>query len=153
MLDPTLPLINTALTAITQLFLETFDADRVIDQLKRQAVRSAKDAVRSIGSIEEFVLSVINQFRRGGFTLFVDTSDLSKQIDELDRTITLNIRRLTISLLLVGLLVGASIASNSPADLFPNMPELAYFIFMGASFIAVVIVLRALWRWLGGKEL
>jgi len=153
MLDPTLPLINTALTAIKQLFLETFDADRVIDQLKRQAVRSAKDAVRNIGSIEEFVLIFINQFRRGGFTLFVDTSDLSKQIDELDRTITLNIRRLTISLLLVGLLVGASIASNSPADLFPNMPEMAYFIFMGASIVAVVIVLRALWRWLTGKEL
>jgi ubiquinone biosynthesis protein len=153
MLDPTLPLVNTALTAIKQLFLETFDADRVIDQLKRQAVRSAKDAIRNISSVEEFVLSFINQFRRGGFTLFVDTSDLSKQIDELDRTITLNIRRLTISLLLVGLLVGASIASNSPADLFPNMPEMAYFIFMGASIIAVVIVLRALWRWLTGKEL
>ncbi|MFO7634911.1 MAG: AarF/UbiB family protein [Caldilinea sp.] len=153
MLDPELPLVDTALDAIKQLFMETFDADRVINQLKRQAVRSAKEAIRNIGSIEEFVLSLIGQFRRGGFTLFVDTSDLSRQVNELDRTLTINIRRLTISLLLVGLLIGASIASNSSADLFPNLPEMAYFIFMGASILASGIVLRALWRWLGGKEL
>ncbi len=151
MLDPDLPLVDTALEAIKNLFLETFDADKVINQLKVQTIRSAKEAIRNIGSIEEFVLSIIGQFRRGGITLFIDTSEVSKQVDEIDATITANMRRLTISLLLVGLLIGAGIASNSPADLFPNLPEIAYFIFMGASFVTVVIIVRALWRWLNGE--
>ena len=153
MLDPDLPLVDTALEAIKNLFLETFDADKVINQLKVQTIRSAKEAVRNIGSIEEFVLGLIKQFRRGGITLFIDTSEVSKQVAEIDATITANMRRLTISLLLVGLLIGAGIASNSPADLFPNLPEIAYFIFMGASFVTVVIIVRALWRWLNGEGL
>ncbi|HRW49854.1 MAG TPA: AarF/UbiB family protein [Caldilinea sp.] len=153
MLDPDLPLVDTALEAIKNLFLETFDADKVINQLKVQTIRSAKDAIRNIGSIEEFVLGLIKQFRRGGITLFIDTSEVSKQVAEIDETITSNMRRLTISLLLVGLLIGAGIASNSPADLFPNLPEIAYLIFMGASFVTVVIIVRALWRWLNGEGL
>ncbi|MCB0054597.1 MAG: hypothetical protein KDE24_34190, partial [Caldilinea sp.] len=100
MLDPDLPLVDTALEAIKNLFLETFDADKVINQLKVQTIRSAKDAIRNIGSIEEFVLGLIKQFRRGGITLFIDTSEVSKQVAEIDETITSNMRRLTISLLL-----------------------------------------------------
>jgi hypothetical protein len=76
-----------------------------------------------------------------------------RYIDELDQTLTLNIRHLSLALLLVGLLVGASIASNTPADLVPDMAELAYLIFISAAILAGVVILRAVLAWLNGDKL
>jgi predicted unusual protein kinase regulating ubiquinone biosynthesis (AarF/ABC1/UbiB family) len=152
-LDPSLPLVDTAFTATKELLLETFDADKVINALRLQMVRGAKEAIRSIPSIEEIFTSWLTQLRKGRFTVYVDTSEVSKQIGELDDALTLNVRRLSLVLLLVGLLVGASIASNTPGDLVPNMAELAYLIFIGAATVAGLLLLRAILDWLNGGKL
>ena len=152
-LDPSLPLVDTAFSATKDLLVETFDADKVISALRLQMVRGAKEAIRSIPSLEEIFTSWLTQLRKGRFTVYVDTSDVSKQISELDDALTLNVRRLTLALLLVGLLVGASIASNTPADLVPNMAELAYLIFISAAILAGVVILRAVLGWLNGDKL
>jgi ubiquinone biosynthesis protein len=151
-LDPQLPLVDTAFDATKSLLRETFDADTVIAALRQQVVRGARDAIRNIPAIEDAVLSWIQQFRSGKFTVFVDTSDLGRQVDEFDRTLTKNIRSLTLALLLVGLLIGSSIASNTPGDLLPNLPEIAYFIFLGAARITWAVVLRAVFRWLSSGD-
>jgi predicted unusual protein kinase regulating ubiquinone biosynthesis (AarF/ABC1/UbiB family) len=152
-LDPELPLIGTAFDATKELLMETFDADKVIESLRRQAVRTAKEAIRNIPSIEDAAMHWITQLRKGGITLNVDTSDLGKQVAQIDATLTRNIRRLTVALLLVGLLIGAGIASTSPADLFPELNEIAYMIFIGAAFLAVGTIIRVVWGWLNGEEL
>ena len=152
-LDPSLPLVDTAFSATKELLVDTFDADKVINALRLQMVRSAKEAIRNIPSIEEIFSSWLGQLRKGRLTVYVDTSEVSKQIGELDDTLTLNIRRLSLALLLVGLLIGASIASNTPGDLVPNMAELAYMIFIGAALLAGVVLLRAIFDWLNGRKL
>jgi predicted unusual protein kinase regulating ubiquinone biosynthesis (AarF/ABC1/UbiB family) len=152
-LDPTLPLVNTAFNATKELLLETFDADKVISALRLQMVRGAKEAIRNIPSLEEIFTSWLAQLRKGRLTVYVDTSEMSKQIGELDDALTLNIRRLSLALLLVGLLIGASIASNTPGDLVPNMAELAYLIFIGAAALAGIVLLRAILDWLNGGKL
>jgi predicted unusual protein kinase regulating ubiquinone biosynthesis (AarF/ABC1/UbiB family) len=152
-LDPSLPLVDTAFAATKELLVETFDADRVISALRLQMVRGAKEAIRNIPSIEEMLTSWLEQLRKGRLTVYVDTSDVSKQIGELDDALTLNIRRLSLALLLAGLLIGASIASNTPADLLPNMAEWAYLIFVGAAGLAIVVLVKAILDWLNGKRL
>jgi hypothetical protein len=118
-----------------------------------QMLRGAKEAIRNIPSIEEIFNSWLAQLRKGKLTVYVDTSDVSKQISELDDTLTLNIRRLSLALLLVGLLIGASIASNTPADILPDMAELAYLIFICAAGLTVVVLGKAILDWLNGKKL
>ena len=152
-LDPTLPLIDTAFSATKELLVETFDADKVIEALRLQMLRGAKEAIRNIPSIEEILNSWLAQLRKGKLTVYVDTSDVSKQISELDDTLTLNIRRLSLALLLVGLLIGASIASNTPADILPDMAELAYLIFICAAGLTIVVLVKAILDWLNGKKL
>jgi ubiquinone biosynthesis protein len=152
-LDPSLPLVDTAFAATKELLAQTFDPDRVISALRLQAMRSAKEAIRNIPSIEDAVGSWITQFRKGRFTVYVDTSEVSKQVRELDDTLTLNIRRLSLALLLGALLIGASIASNTPADLLPNLAEWAYLIFIGAAGLTLAVLGKAVIDWLNGKRL
>jgi ubiquinone biosynthesis protein len=152
-LDPSLPLVDTAFAATKELMVETFDADKVIDALRLQMLRSAKEAIRSIPSIEEIFSSWLGQLRKGRLTVYVDTSDVSKQIGELDNALTLNIRRLSLALLLVGLMIGASIASNTPEDMLPHLSEWAYFIFIFAAGVATVVLVKAILDWLNGKKL
>jgi ubiquinone biosynthesis protein len=152
-LDPSLPLIDTAFSATKELLVETFDADKVIASLRKQVVRAAKEAIRNIPAIEDAALNWITQLRKGGITINVDTSEVSKQVAQVDASLTKNIRRLTVALLLVGLLIGGGIASTTPSDLFPNMAEFAYFVFMAAAGLAAAAVLRVLWQWLNGGEL
>jgi ubiquinone biosynthesis protein len=152
-LDPTLPLVDTAFSATKELLVDTFDADKVIEALRMQMLRGAKEAIRNIPSIEEIFNSWLAQLRKGKLTVYVDTSDVSKQISELDDTLTLNIRRLSLALLLVGLLIGASIASNTPADILPDMAELAYLIFICAAGLTIVVLGKAILDWLNGKKL
>jgi ubiquinone biosynthesis protein len=152
-LDPSLPLVDTAFAATKELLVETFDPDRVVNALRLQLVRSAKEAIRNIPAIEEGVASWITQLRKGRLTVYVDTSDVSKRVTELDNTLTLNIRRLSLALLLVGLVIGASIASNTPSDLLPHLSEWAYLIFIFAAGLIIVVLGKAILDWLNGEKL
>jgi ubiquinone biosynthesis protein len=152
-LDPNLALIETAFAAAKDLIVETFDPDALVTALRRQLLRSAKEAVRNIPSIEDAVGNWLRELRRGRFTVYVDASEASRQIQELDRSLTTNIRRLALALLLVGLLIGAGVASTVQSALLPNLAELAYFVFLGAVFSAGAVIVHTVWRWLQTGEL
>ena len=151
-LDPNLQLAQAALEATRDLFVETFDPDKLVHALRTQVLRTAKQAARSIPTLEQALAGWLQQFQRGKFVLHLDGTDLTKQIGELDNAITRNIRHLALALLVVGLLVGGSIASNSPPRPYPWLPTIAYFIFVGAAVTAAGVIVRSLWRWLRGKE-
>lgn len=152
-LDPHLPLIDTAFGATKELLVDTFDPDKVVAALRKQVLRTAKEAIRNIPAIEGAAMNWLMQLRRGGITINIDASEVSKQVTQVDASLTKNVRRLTVALLLVGLLIGGGIASTTPSDLFPNMAEIAYLVFMAASGLAAAAVLRVLWQWLNGGEL
>jgi predicted unusual protein kinase regulating ubiquinone biosynthesis (AarF/ABC1/UbiB family) len=152
-LDPQLPLIEALLAATKELFRTNFDVERVTSMLRVQALRAAKDVIRNIPAFEDAVQSWIKQFQRGRLTVYVETSQLEEQIRLVNTSVTTNARGLMLSLMLVGLLIGASIASNARSEYVPNLPEIAYFIFLGAAFITVTSVMRLVWRWMDGGEL
>ena len=152
-LDPDLPLVDAAMDATRDLFVATFDSEKLLNSLRTQALRSAKQAVRSIPSIEQAIGGWLDQFQRGKFVVHLDGTDLTKQIAEIDATITRNSRRVALALLVVGLLIGGGIASSVPSTLFPQLAQVAYLIFVGAAVCAAAVVVRSLWRWLRGKEL
>jgi hypothetical protein len=83
----------------------------------------------------------------------LDASEVSRQIQEFDATLTVNMRRLTLALLLVGLRVGASIASTVHSSIVPNLAETAYIIFLAAVVLAGSVILRTFLCWLQRGEL
>lgn len=151
-LDPDLLLVDAALEATRDLLLATFDSEKVVNALRTQAIRSAKQAVRSIPSIEQAIGGWISQFQRGKLVIHLDGSDLAHQIDEIDVALTKSSRRMALALLTVGLLIGGGIASASPSTVFPQLAQLAYLIFVGAAVCAAAVLVRSVWRWLTGKE-
>jgi ubiquinone biosynthesis protein len=150
-LDPDMNLVEACLESTKDLLVETFEPEKVINQLRTQAIRSAKQVVRSIPSLESAIGSWMEQFMRGKLTLHLDGADLSRQIDELDQTISNNVRRIAYALLLAGLIVGAGVASTTTHSDLPFINALAYWIFIGAAFCAGGVIIHALWRWLTGK--
>jgi ubiquinone biosynthesis protein len=150
-LDPDLNLVQTCLEATRDLFVETFDADKVVGALRTHSIRAAKQVLRSIPSLEGAVGGWMQQLMRGKFTIYLDGTDLRGQVDDLDKTISYNARRVAYALLLAGLLVGAGVASTSNNTGSPLLGALAYWIFIGAALCAAAVIVHALWRWLAGK--
>jgi ubiquinone biosynthesis protein len=152
-LDPQLLLIDVAFAESKELLVKSFDPDALGTALRRQLVRAAKGAVRNLPSLEDGIGAWLKELSRGRLTLYLDASEASRQIQELDATLTVNMRRLTLALLLVGLLIGASIASTVHSSIVPNLAETAYLIFLAAVVLAGGVILRTFWHWLQRGEL
>jgi predicted unusual protein kinase regulating ubiquinone biosynthesis (AarF/ABC1/UbiB family) len=151
-LSPELPMVDVAFEETKRLLHQQFNTEFIVDTLRRQALRGAKEAVRRIPDLPGAIVRWLEGLQRGGFTLYIDTENVSKQIDELDATLTRNVKWLVLSLLLVGLLIGSAIASAVESPGYQGLQTVAYFIFMGGASVAGVIVLGMVWRWLNRGE-
>jgi predicted unusual protein kinase regulating ubiquinone biosynthesis (AarF/ABC1/UbiB family) len=152
-LAPDLPMVDVAFEETKLLLHQQFNTEFIVDTLRRQALRGAKEAVRRIPDLPGAIVRWLEGLQRGGFTLYIDTENVSKQIDEIDATLTRNVKWLVLSLLLVGLLIGSAIASAVASPGYQILQPVAYFIFLGGASVAGVIVLGMVWRWLNRGEL
>jgi hypothetical protein len=152
-LDPELSMAAVAFEETRQLLRQQFDSDYILNALRRQAVRGAKEVVRRIPDLPGAIVRWLEGIQRGGFTLYIDTENVSKQIHELDVALSRNVRWLVLSLLLVGLVIGSAIASAVATPGYQLLQTIASFIFVGGAAVAGVIVLRFVWRWLNHGEL
>ena len=97
-------------------------------------------------------MSWLDQFQKGRFEVHLDTSGLDKSVDKLARLG----RQVVIALMLVGMIVGSAIATSVIAFLQPEgrywgfASRLAYLGFVVPMLVAILIVLRLLWRWIRG---
>jgi ubiquinone biosynthesis protein len=152
-LAPELPMVKVAFAETKRLLHQQLDSEFIVDTLRRQALRGAKEAVRRIPDLPGAIVRWLEGLQRGGFTLYIDTENVSKQIGEFDATLTRNVKWLVLSLLLVGLLISSAIASAVQTPGYQVLQIVAYTIFMGGALVAGVIVLGMVWRWLNRGEL
>lgn len=139
-LDANIQFMRLANSEIRQLVMDQLNADYVTETLKLQAVRTAKEVVRRLPSLQEATISWLDQYQAGRFELHVDTDDLSKQLASFNQ----NVRRLTVALILGGLLIGSAIATFIDATLF-NIPlsSIAFIVFLVSIFISLGWLVRA----------
>ena len=134
--------------------MDEFTADKVIDVVKDQVMMSAREVLKRIPSLQEATISWLDQYQRGRFELHLNTSQLDASIDKLARFG----RQVVIALMLVGMIVGSAIATSVIAFLQPDgqywsfASRLAYLGFVVPMVIAVLILLRLLWRWVRGES-
>ena len=138
---------------VREMALEAVTADKVVDVVKEQVMMTGRELLKRIPSLQDATLGWLDQYQKGRFEVYVDTSGLAKEVDKLARFG----RQMVIALMLVGMIVGSAIATSVIALIQPDgqywgfASRLAYLGFVVPMVVSIFIVLRLLWRWIRGE--
>jgi len=137
---------------VRDMALQAVTADKVAEVVKDQVRMTAREALKRLPSLQEATMGWLDQYQKGRFEVYVDTSALDKSVDKLARFG----RQMVVALMLVGMIIGSAIATSVLAFVQPTgrywdfASRLAYLGFVVPMFVAILIVLRLLWRWIKG---
>ena len=132
--------------------LQAVTADKVAGAVKEQVMMSAREVLKRLPSLQEATIGWLDQYQKGRFEVYLDTSGLDRSVDKLASFG----RQVIITLILVGMIVGSAIATSVIAFIQPEgeywtfASRLAYLGFVVPMVVAILIVLRQLWRWIRG---
>ncbi|MFC2036702.1 ABC1 kinase family protein [Chloroflexota bacterium] len=138
---------------VKEMAVDAVTADKVVEVVKDQVMMTAREALKRLPSLQEATMGWLDQYQKGRFEVYVDTSGLDKSVDKLARFG----RQVVVATILVGMLIGSAIATSILAFIEPEDQiwvfffRLSYLGFVVAMAIAIVIVLRLLWRWIRGE--
>ncbi len=139
---------------VREMALQAVTADKVVDVVKEQVMMTAREALKRLPSLQEATIGWLDQYQKGRFEVYVDTSALTKEVDKLARFG----RQVVVALMLVGMIVGSAIATSVIAFIQPDervwgfASYLAYLGFVAPMVLAVLLVLRLMWRWIRGEN-
>lgn len=133
--------------------LKAVTADRIYEEAKKQLTMAAREAANNLPSLTEATMGWLNQYRKGRFEVYVDTSGLAKEVNKINRFG----RQVVIAVILVGMLIGSAIATvgigvgQFEGDFWSLISQIAVFGYIFSSIVAALVVLRLIWRWLRGQ--
>ena len=139
---------------VREMAVQEVTADKVVEVIKDQAMATAREAFKRLPSLQEATIGWLDQYQKGRFEVYVDTSALDKSVDKLARFG----RQVVVALMLVGMIIGSAIATSVIALIQPEgrywgfASRLAYLGFVVPMVVAILIVLRLLWRWSRGDS-
>ncbi len=137
-LDPAPMLVDTAFTQVRELMIQQFNVENVTKSLKVQAVRTGKEVIRRMPTLQEATLKWLDQYEAGKFQLVVDTESLNTKLDGLQAVG----ERLAIGMILVGIIVGAAVSMTMDTSLLGIPMSTVGFVLL---VVAVVIGIRQVW--------
>ncbi|MBE2235779.1 MAG: AarF/ABC1/UbiB kinase family protein [Anaerolinea sp.] len=133
--------------------LKAVTADRLYEEAKKQLTLVAREAANNLPSLSEATLGWLNQYRKGRFEVYVDTSGVAKEVQKVSQLG----RQLVIALMVVGMVIGSAIATvgiglgQFEGQYWTTISQIAVLGYIFSSLVAAVVVLRLLWRWLRGR--
>jgi ubiquinone biosynthesis protein len=133
--------------------LKAVTADRIYEEAKKQLTMVAREAAGNLPSLSEATMGWLNQYRKGRFEVYVDTSGVAKEVTKINHLG----RQLVIALLVVGMVIGSAIATvgiglgEFTGQYWDFIAQIAVLGYVFSSLIAAFIVLRLIWRWLRGS--
>jgi ubiquinone biosynthesis protein len=133
--------------------LKVVTADRIYDEAKKQLSMMAREAAHNLPSLSEATVKWLNQYRKGRFEVYLDTSGLTAEVNK----VSLIGRQVVIAVMLVGLIIGSSIATigiglgSFQGEFWRLINQIAVLSYVFSSVMASLIVLRLVWRWLRGR--
>ena len=129
-------------------------SDRIVEEAKKQIMSGAREVFTNLPDLSLATVKWLNQYKKGRFEITLDTSELAKEVDKVGRFG----RQLIIAVLLVGMMIGTSIAtaaisfSDQQGGFWDVISRIALLGFIFAMFASVVILLRLIWRWVRGYK-
>jgi ubiquinone biosynthesis protein len=133
--------------------LKAVTADRIYDEAKKQLSMVAREAAHNLPSLSEATVKWLNQYRKGRFEVYLDTSGLTAEVNKINRIG----RQVVLAVMLVGLIIGSSIATigiglgSFQGEFWRLINQMAVLIYVFSSVMASLVVLRLVWRWLRGR--
>jgi hypothetical protein len=146
-------IVSEGTEMIQEMALQEITADKVVEVVKDQVMMTARELLKRVPSLQDATMGWLDQYQKGRFEVYVDTSGLDKTADKLASFG----RQVVIAMILVGMIIGSAIATSILAFIEPEDQiwefffRLSYLGFVAAMGVAIVIVLRLLWRWIRGE--
>ena len=146
-------IVSDGAALVQEMAVQQITADKVAEVVKDQVMQTARELLKRMPSLQDATLGWLDQYQKGRFEVHLDTSALTKEVDKLARFG----RQVVVALMLVGMIIGSAIATSVIAFIQPDervwgfASYLAYLGFVAPMVVAILIVLRLLWRWIRGE--
>jgi len=147
-------IVGEGAVMVQEMALQEITADKVAKVVKDQVMMTAREALKRLPSLQEATMGWLDQYQKGRFEVYVDTSGIDKSVDKLTRLG----RQMVLAMMLVGMIIGSAIATSVIAFIQPDerywgfASRLAYLGFVVPMVVAIFLVLRMLWRLVRGES-
>jgi ubiquinone biosynthesis protein len=143
-------LIDQGFDITKEMVLKEATADNIKSAVSRQGALMAQEAARHLPDLQDAALRWLGMYKRGRFELFVDTSDLSKQVRSLRRIS----QQIIVGIVLVGIIIGSAIAASftSGSGVITQLTEWALIAYFASTIIGGILVVVILWNLLFRRE-
>ncbi len=153
-LHPESGLTNEGVRIARELGVQAVTSERVVAEVKKQVMLTAREALKRVPSLSDATLRWLDQYQKGRFEVYVDTSGLAKEVTKISRLG----RQLVVAVMLVGVIIGSAIAAGAIAMSQPQgaawefASRVAFWGYGVATVVTLLLVLRLLWRWFRHQE-
>ena len=148
-------IVEQGATIARGMVMKELDTDKISGILKTQLTMTARDVVNQLPTLQEATTKWLEQYKKGRFEVHLDTSELTPQVDKLNRH-GANDRHLPAAgghaHRLVHRLDGIDLQPRMPASAWDQLYRVAYFGYLFSMIVAAIIVLRLIWRWMRGED-
>jgi len=149
-LSPGASFVEIGRQVLQELAVKEVTAEKITATLKKEATNTLRELSKQMPSLQEATLSWLGQYKKGRFEVHINSSQLDKQVEDI-RGIAWYF---VIGIMLVGMIIGSSIAINvivsTGSEFSGLMTNIAYAGYVGSMVIATVVVLLLLWRLIKG---
>jgi len=147
-LSPSVSMTDIAMDEARQLLIEQVTFENIAETVRKQATRTVKELARRAPSLSDATLKWLDQYQSGRFTVHVDTSDLSRDIDKVRADVRSVFDRVFIAVILTGLLIGSAIVTQLtvPVQILSiSLTDLAGVAFVVSAFAGLYFVVSYVW--------
>ena len=146
-LDPNIALSTAAVDSSKMLLRQQANTDFIAEQVRKQVSRSSREIIYRIPNLVDATTKWLDQYEKGKLSVYIDVSDLSKEVTKLDEAMGKSFDRLVIGMILAGWLVGAAIVSTVDISVGGyQLSDLAYYMFIIGTIIGAYVIYQALKR-------
>ena len=146
-LDPSIYLMAVAMESGKELLQGQMNADVLGKIVQTQVSRTTREVAYRIPTLVEATTKWLDQYEQGKFTVHIDTSDLTPQVEQLDLALSKSMDRLILALVLAGWLVGSAIAGTIDISLGPyRLSDLAFYMFLLGAVVGLVVTIQTIVR-------
>jgi ubiquinone biosynthesis protein len=146
-------LVNEGAPMIKELAVEAVTAEKVMEVAKDQLMSVGREVLKRIPSLSDATIRWLDQYQRGRFEVYVDTSGLAKEVTKIKGLG----QQIVLAIVLVGMIVGSAIAtsiivsSQQQNGFWGFLAKLAYVGYVLAMIVGAFFVISLGWRLLRGR--
>ena len=146
-------IIDQSTALMKELAVQEVTSEKVQKVVTDQAMMALQEVLRNVPDLTTATMGWLNQYKKGKFDVHLDFSEMNQGVESLNRLGRLAV----IGIMLVGMIIGSSIAASAIGLASPEgkywdlMLQFAYFGYLFAMGVAVLVTAVLMWRWIRGK--